>query len=127
MNTMGTYLASVAATLAFSIVVVAYLHRSLSTTLVDLCGIVERANFWTAFSNVTLVLVPLIFALHHGDSGEGQRTQSLIASTYQFADQLAQSLAGLMISVLVLGFVLSRFISRNRVEPDPKVATTSAS
>ena len=125
MSIMGTFLASVAATMVFSLVVVAYLHRSLRTILVDLCGTIERAKFWTAFSNVTLVLVPLIFVLHHGEIAEGQRTQPLGATAFQFANQLAQALAGLAISVLALGLTLSRFISRRQPEETAKGVATS--
>lgn len=44
---------------------VSYLKAHLKNLLVELCGTEERASFWLAFSNVTLVLVPLIFALDY--------------------------------------------------------------
>src|SRR5712691_10475000 len=48
-----------------SLIVVAYLRRPLKAILADLCGTAERARFWSAFSNVTLVLVPLIFVMQY--------------------------------------------------------------
>jgi len=36
-----------------------YLRSPLQLILTDLCGTVERRRFWTAFSNITLFLVPL--------------------------------------------------------------------
>ena len=41
-----------------------YLRNPLQVVLTDLCGTVERARFWTAFSNITLFLVPLVLALN---------------------------------------------------------------
>ena len=46
--------------------------------LVDLCGSAERANFWTAFSNVTVALVPLLFALnYHPESRDAEMVRQL--------------------------------------------------
>jgi len=45
--------------------VVFYVAKHLRLLLIELRGTTERANFWLAFSNVSLVLVlvPTIFAL----------------------------------------------------------------
>ena len=65
-------------------------------------------RFWTSFSNVTLILVPMIRALGYR-SGECL----LPGSVMQLADQLKQSLIGLVATVLTLGFVLTLFIRRD--------------
>ena len=67
------YLAGVAITTATSLIVVAYLRVPLRSILTDLCGTLERANFWLAFCNVTLVLVPLMFALSSQPEVEANR------------------------------------------------------
>ena len=84
--------------------VVWYLKPSLQGILLDLCGTAERAAFWTAFSNVTIGLTPLIFAMHY------RPTDPRTSAVFDIGSQLELALAGLLVSVVVLGFVLNRFI-----------------
>ena len=65
MTAVTVFLADVGIASGVSLLVVAYLRRPLKAVLADLCGTVERAKFWSAFSNATLVLVPLIFVLQY--------------------------------------------------------------
>ena len=105
-----------------ALAVVLYLKPFLRTILVELCGTAERAGFWLAFSNVTLVLTPLIFALHF--RSEPEERVSLI---FALGTQLEGALLGLVVSVIILGMVISRFIPpvRPRVPagPQPGAAT----
>src|SRR5947209_4829561 len=89
--------------------VVAYLRRHLETILTDLCGTVERARFWAAFSNVTLILVPLIFAMDYRP--EARHGAGVV---FEMGTQLKYVLIGLVLTVLVLGIVISSFIPRSR-------------
>lgn len=104
------FLAGLAATLVISLAIVAYLRAPLHSILVELCGSRERAQFWVAFSNVTVAILPVIFAM--------QYTPELKAGTsvvLEVTAQLKWALAGLLSAVLVLGWVLSRFIRRHAV------------
>jgi len=101
------FLTGLAATLATSLAIVAYLRGPLRSILVELCGTRERATFWVAFSNVALALVPLIFAMQYTPDLQGGTTAVL-----EVAAQLKWALAGLLSAVAVLGWVLSRFIRR---------------
>lgn len=96
-----------AITLLTSFVVVCYLHRPLRTQLTELCGNADRAEFWTAFSNVTVMLTPAIFAMLVDPSTEAG-TPALLAIT----TQLRWGLIGLAVSVLMLGWILGRFIPK---------------
>jgi hypothetical protein len=97
----------VGSTAAVSCCAVAYLTPSLRKILIDLCGTAERANFWTAFSNLSLILTPLIFALHQLPEGDPKTPLVL-----QLGAQIEWALIGLVANVLVVGFVISRFIPR---------------
>jgi hypothetical protein len=105
MNPSTVFLTGLAITLLSGFLVVFYLRSRLDPILIDLCGTLDRARFWTAFSNVTLILVPMIRAL-------GYRPGECLmpASVMQLADQLEQALIGLVVSVFALGFVLTLFI-----------------
>ena len=109
MTPVAVFLVGIFITAVSSAAVVWYLKPSLQGILVDLCGTVERAAFWTAFTNVTIGLTPLIFAMHYrpGD------TQTPVV--FAIGSQLEFALAGLLVSVVMLGFVLSRFIVKQPV------------
>jgi hypothetical protein len=84
MNASLVLVSGLAVTLAAALTVVRYLHEPLRKQLQELCGNAERAEFWTAFSSVTVVLTP---------------------------------------SILMLGWILGRFIPR---VPTPSVAFVNA-
>lgn len=106
MNAITLFIAGLGITAAASGLVVAYLHKHLNKILIDLCGTVERANFWMAFSNVTLMLVPLILALHYRPENA---PRSIV---FVIPDQLGLALSGLLAAMGVVGLVLQRFISQ---------------
>lgn len=109
MREMALYASGVGLTLLISLAVVIYLRPHLHALLVELCGTAERARFWTAFSNVTVMLTPLTFALHF-DPEEAGRALAVLA----LGTQLKHALGGLLLSVLLLGLILSMFIPRAR-------------
>jgi len=113
MNQSLSFACGLAVTAGISFGVVSYLNRPLQKLLEELCGGRERAQFWTGFSNVTLVVVPVIFAMQTepepGPAGAGS------AALFQVANQVKWGLAGLMVSVLILGWITGRFILRDRV------------
>jgi hypothetical protein len=93
-----------AVSLVTSLAVVVYLRAALQRILVELCGTSERARFWAAFTNISVVLVPLIFALQYSpELKEGQ------PAVLEIAAQLKWALAGLLATVVMVGWVLSRF------------------
>ena len=97
-----------------SLIVVLYLKAPLHKVLVELCGNGERAAFWTAFSSVTLTLAPPILAMQHTPEMGGKT-----AVVLEIAAQLKWGLLGLFLAVVILGWVLSRFIPRTTLLPRP--------
>jgi len=101
------FVSGVSLTLLASFAVVRYLSGPLRTQLRELCGSPERAEFWTVFSNVAVVLTPTIFAMSDLPAS-GSDTPPLLTLT----SQLKWGLIGLVGTVLMLGWILSRFIPR---------------
>jgi hypothetical protein len=95
--------------------VVLYIRVHLTPLVTELCGSATRAQFWLAFSNITLVLVPVIFAL----SAEPELVPGK-PSTFAMAEHLKLSLLGLASSLAVLAVVLVSFIRRFPVSPVPE-------
>ena len=110
------FLTGLAVSLVTSLAIVLYLKVALHRILVELCGTSERAAFWAAFTNISIVLVPLIFALQYTPQlKEGQ------SAVLEIAAQLKWALAGLLATVVMVGWILSRFM---RQWP-PAIATRS--
>jgi hypothetical protein len=107
MTTSVLFLVGLGLTLIATFAIVAYLRSPLHNILVELCGTGERAAFWVSFSNVTIALVPLIFAMQYTPE---LKTGS--SAVIELAAQLKWALAGLLFAVLVLGWVLRGFIRR---------------
>jgi len=84
-----------------------YLRNPLQVILADLCGTVERARFWTAFSNIIVFLVPVILALDHQPAPNG-----IESSVFVISGQIESAITGLIVSVVIVGLVLSWHISR---------------
>lgn len=108
MNAVWAFLIGVALTACFALLVVKYLRSSLKKILVDLCGSSERAEFWLAFTNVTLILVPVSVALHIRPGAS-----SLAGFIFDLSDQLEATIWGLILTLVILGIVLTRHISSN--------------
>jgi hypothetical protein len=104
------FLVGLATTLVASLAIVTYLRGPLHDILVELCGTRERAEFWAAFSQVTLILLPLLFAMQYTPE-----LKAGASSVLEVATQLKWGLAGLLSAVIVLGWVLGRFIRRQAV------------
>ena len=108
------FLSGLAASLGVSLAIVVYLRGPLRPILVELCGTTERAAFWSAFTNISITLVPLMFALQYTPESKGEPSAIL-----EIAAQLKWALAGLLAIVVMVGWILSRFI---RQRPLPNTA-----
>jgi multisubunit Na+/H+ antiporter MnhB subunit len=107
------FIAGLSITVCIVLFALLYLRRPLELILTNLCGNADRARFWTAFSNVTLFLVPIVFALNHQPDATDKQ-----AAVFMISSQIECALIGLVISVVVLGFILSRYIPRaNPIRP----------
>lgn len=121
MTTSVLFLLGLGLTLIATFAIVAYLRSPLHSILVELCGTRERAAFWVSFSNVTITLVPLIFAMQYTPDLKAGSSAVL-----ELATQLKWALAGLLFAVLVLGWVLKGFIHRQAGQFATKHPTPAA-
>jgi len=93
-------------TTILSLIVVIYLNRHVRNLLTDLCGTQERADFWRAFSNVVLFLLPLLFVLDFRPDND--------VWVWNLTAELKRGLLGLGLTVVALGIVIGSFIPRRR-------------
>lgn len=112
MSPTQAFLADLVITITLFMGIVAYVQRHLRALLIELCGTIDRASFWLAFSNVALVLVPLIFALDYRPELGPDKNVIL-----EMATQVRYALIGFVATLGGLAFVLYRFIARNGIKP----------
>ncbi len=105
MHAIQYFFLGLGVTEALAFIVVWYIKSHLRAILVDLCGTETRADFWMAFTNVTLILVPMVFSMEfYPEAGQASPV------AFQFIEQLKWALIGLIASVGGLGVVLRSFI-----------------
>jgi hypothetical protein len=104
MNTILSFGIQVLLTLVISVLLVRYLRPFLRSVLTDLCGTEDRAQFWTAFSNLLLIGTPAIFALNYRP--EAATTEELF---FEVAGKLSGNLGGLLSALIGIGLMVSFF------------------
>ncbi len=104
MSTILSYLIEIALTAVVAALVVRYLRPFLKKVLADLCGTEERAQFWTAFSTILLIGMPMIFALDYHP--EAQAAEELF---FDVAGKLSGNLGGMLFALVVVGAIVSFF------------------
>jgi len=109
MNPATAFLLDIALAAFLLVGIVAYVKKHLKTLLLELCGTPERASFWLAFSNVTLILVPLIFALDYKLEFGPEKP-----AIFEMATQLKYALIGFVLTLDSLALILIRFIPRDK-------------
>jgi hypothetical protein len=104
MNTILYFLVQIILTIIISVLIVGYLRPFLRKILTDLCGTEERSQFWTAFSNILLIGMPMIFAMNYRP--EANNTEELF---FEVAGKLSGNLGGLLFALAGIGAIVSFF------------------
>ena len=104
MNAILSYAIEVVLTLTVCALLVRYLQPFLQRILLDLCGTDERAQFWTVFSNILLIGLPVIFALSYRP--EASSTEALF---FEVAGRLSGNLGGFLVALIGIGLIVSFF------------------
>jgi len=104
MTPISMYLTQLILTFAACFFLTTYLRPALKRVLADLCKTEARAQFWTAFSNVLLIALPVIF-------GMGYQPGTTLAGKIFFdvAGQLRWNLLGYIAALITIGMVVSFF------------------
>ncbi|GMV32451.1 MAG: hypothetical protein DCC59_06650 [Chloroflexi bacterium] len=104
MNTVLYFALQIVLTIVIVGLIVGYLRPFLKRILVDLCGAEERAQFWTAFSNILLFGLPLLFSLNFHPAAENN--EELI---FEIAGKISGNLGALLFALIGVGVFVSFF------------------
>ena len=77
----------------------------LKDLLIDLCGDIVRATFWSRFTIIMLFLTPLMFVMFFGVSFDSETADHTVVKR-----ALGWSLFGVFCAMLTMAFQISKFI-----------------
>lgn len=117
MNSILSFLLQLALTIILAFVIVGYLRPFLRKVLTDLCGTEERAQFWTAFSNILLIGMPVLLAMAY--KPEAETAEALF---FEVAGKLSGNFGGLLFALVGVGVFVSFFalVSPKPAKPETK-------
>ncbi len=104
MNTIISFFLQLALTILLAFLIVGYLRPFLHKILTDLCGTDERAQFWTAFSNILLIGMPVLLAMAY--KPKAQTSEALF---FEVAGKLSGNFGGLLFALVAVGVFVSFF------------------
>lgn len=77
--------------------------RPLRRLLIDICGTLERANFWVVYCNAMIVIAPLVASVLFGKSGE-----VFTPSVTFYKAALGSALSGVFVALAAIGLQVAR-------------------
>jgi hypothetical protein len=104
MNTLLAFTIEIGLTVLSCALITGYLRPHLKRVLLDLCKTEDRAQFWTAFSNILLIGAPLIIAL-----GFRPEASTFEATAFEIIGRLSGNLAGYLSALIGIGIIVSFF------------------
>ncbi|MCP4697381.1 MAG: hypothetical protein GY862_11090 [Gammaproteobacteria bacterium] len=114
MNEWQYFIVELGICLTSSALVIAFFARVLKNVLADICGTEVRAAFWSMFTNIMLVVVPLLSMTFFGKSGVMAETGTTGLVFFKYA--LASSLAGIFIALSFVGFQIFKDVSQEECD-----------
>jgi len=104
MNTVSAFVIEVILTFAVCTLTFRYLRPFLKNILTDLCGTEERAQFWTVFSNILLIGIPLLISLMYQPGA--LKADELF---FELVRRTSGNLFGFMAALVCTGLMVSFF------------------
>ena len=107
MSEIQLFLIEVVISISFAVVVIAMLHKPLRNLLMDLCESASRSSFWLTYSNLMLLIAPILSVMLFGNSDKAT------AADFQFfKTAFGWSLFGIFFSLAIIGLQISRSVQK---------------
>jgi|SRR5690554_4034060 hypothetical protein len=108
MNAVYLFLVEASITVLPGALILVVWSKSLRRVLLDLCGTESRANFWLVYSNIMLLLTPLLLVFLFGASPKSQAIDFTLLKR-----ALGCALFGSFFAMAIIGLQISKFIPRS--------------
>lgn len=100
--------------LAVSACVIFILNKPLKNVLIDICGTKVRAKFWMMYTNLMLVITPLLTSIIFGQS------DSVTAASFSFYKTAFGSvLFGVFMSLVIIGLQITKTLPQKNDKSIP--------
>lgn len=122
MNSLSFFMIEVALCFGISASLIYLLKPLLREVLVDICGTQTRADFWVMFTQLMLIISPLLIVIYFAP------TEGLVEinTAKVMKDALFQTLLGDFIALILIGQVIWKSISLSPVkQSDDEVSAVS--
>lgn len=106
MNDIVIFTLEIITCLTISGVVIYVLNPLLNDVLTETCGTQKHALFWVRFTDIMLLISPLLMVIFFTHTGESNAPSSLII----FKDTLFRSLLGEFIGLAIIGQIIWKSI-----------------
>lgn len=114
MNTLSLFTLEVLLCLGISIAVILLLKPLLRDVLIETCGTAKRAEFWVMFTQLMLIISPLLIVIFFAPTETSITTN--IAEAMQ--DTLFRSLLGVFVALAMIGQVMWKSIRNANIGND---------
>jgi len=108
MNELSIFAIQLVIALTMSIIVLSLIKPYLKDVLKDTCGTEHSAEFWARFTQLMMVIAPLVIVIFF--SGFQSSEQILTQPAYILKQTLLQTLVGELIGLALVGRVIYRSI-----------------
>jgi hypothetical protein len=107
MSELYLFLTEIGISLFISVCVVFLLNKSFRNILIDLCGTEVRAQFWMIYSNLMLIIAPLLTSVIFGTSNK------VIEVSFTFyKTAFGSALFGVFVSLIIIGLQITKYIPK---------------
>ncbi len=107
MNALGLFTIEVALCFGISATVILLIKPLLQDVLIDICGTNKRAAFWVMFTQLMLIIAPLLFVIYFATT----ETPTEINLAETMKNTLFRSLLGNFIALAIIGQMIWKSIN----------------
>ncbi|MCP3662737.1 MAG: hypothetical protein GY696_09610 [Gammaproteobacteria bacterium] len=107
MNAISFFTLEVTLSISISLTIITLLKPLLSDLLTDTCGTTSRAAFWVMFTQLMLVISPLLIVIFFASTDPVSSTNAADA----IKETLFRTLLGIFIALITVGQVIWRSIT----------------
>jgi hypothetical protein len=122
MTNLTLFLIEITLSLCLSLLVIGLLKPYLRDVLTETCGTTTRAAFWVMFTQLMLVIAPLLLVIFFADVRPGVTGYPAEA----IKDTLFRSLFGIFIAIAMVGQVIWKSVAADLASDNSKSSTTPA-
>lgn len=117
MNTLIVFIIEVFLCLGISLTVVMLLKPFLRNLLIETCGTTERAGFWVMFTQIMLIISPLLIVIYYAPT----TTADTINIAEAMQETLFRSLLGVFIALTMIAMVIWKSIGNGHTEKQDEI------